>query len=145
MVGVYRNILAGSTVSEFVELYINGFEQKRCNSIADALELHLSCTNPSTCIIHLQCNSIQVVPAISTIRGKQSGCKINVHYPKSSDHITTLSDWLLKSQTAYISNTSLWVIKLLYITYHMDIFGTHLLSLTQLIFHNQPTTTRVHG
>ena len=28
-------------------LYINGLMQERCNSIAIALELHLSCTNPS--------------------------------------------------------------------------------------------------
>ena len=26
---------------------IDGLSQKRCNSIANALELHLSCTNPS--------------------------------------------------------------------------------------------------
>ena len=29
--------------------YINGLLQERCNIIANALELHLSCTNPSTC------------------------------------------------------------------------------------------------
>ena len=132
MVGVYRNILAGSTIQWVCWI----IQQWVC---ANALELHLSCTNPSICISHLQCNPVQLGSAISMIRGKKSSCKTNLNYPKSSDHIMTLIDWLLKSKTAYISNTSLWVIKLLYITYHMDIFGTHLLSLTQLIFHNQPT------
>ena len=28
-------------------VYIDGLEQERCNSIANALELHLFCTNPS--------------------------------------------------------------------------------------------------
>ena len=27
--------------------YFDGLAQERCNSIANALELHLSCTNPS--------------------------------------------------------------------------------------------------
>ena len=30
-------------------LDIDGFMQERLNSIANALELHLSCTNPSIC------------------------------------------------------------------------------------------------
>ena len=30
-----------------IALYIDGLVQERCNSIAKALELHLSCTNPS--------------------------------------------------------------------------------------------------
>ena len=30
-------------------LYIDGLMQERCNSIANALELRLSCTDPSTC------------------------------------------------------------------------------------------------
>ena len=30
-------------------LHIDGLVQERCNSIANALELHLSCTNPSIC------------------------------------------------------------------------------------------------
>ena len=30
-------------------LQINELEQERCNSIANALELHLFCTNPLTC------------------------------------------------------------------------------------------------
>ena len=31
--------------------HIDGLMQKRCNSIANTMELHLSCTNPSTYII----------------------------------------------------------------------------------------------
>ena len=31
----------------FEEMYVEGFVQERRNSIANALELHLSCTNPS--------------------------------------------------------------------------------------------------
>ena len=31
--------------------YIDELVQKRCNSSADALELHLFCTNPLTCIV----------------------------------------------------------------------------------------------
>ena len=31
------------------KLHIDGFVQERCNSIANALELRLSCTNPSLC------------------------------------------------------------------------------------------------
>ena len=30
-----------------IDLHFDGLVQKRRNSIADALELHLSCTNPS--------------------------------------------------------------------------------------------------
>ena len=32
---------------------IYGLVQERCNSIALAMELHLSCTSPSTCDIHM--------------------------------------------------------------------------------------------
>ena len=32
-------------------LYIDGLVQERCNSIANALELRLSCTDPSTCTV----------------------------------------------------------------------------------------------
>ena len=32
--------------------HINGLMQERCNSIASAMELHLSCTKPLTCITH---------------------------------------------------------------------------------------------
>ena len=35
-------------VSQWLGTYFNGLVQERCNSIANALELHLSCTNPST-------------------------------------------------------------------------------------------------
>ena len=34
-----------------LSVYIDGFVQKRRNSIANTLELRLSCTNPSICII----------------------------------------------------------------------------------------------
>ena len=30
--------------------HVDGLVQERCNSIANALELHLSCTNPSLCL-----------------------------------------------------------------------------------------------
>ena len=34
-------------VRHLIHFYINGLVQERCRSIANALELHLSCTNPS--------------------------------------------------------------------------------------------------
>ena len=37
-------------MAEFTEAYIDGLVQERCNSSALAMELHLPCTNPSTCI-----------------------------------------------------------------------------------------------
>ena len=37
-------------------LHIDGLMQKRCNSIADALELHLFCIKPSICNIDLSPN-----------------------------------------------------------------------------------------
>ena len=43
-------VYIGLLVSEICGiLHINGLVQERCNSIANALELHLSCTNPSIC------------------------------------------------------------------------------------------------
>ena len=36
-----------------IHIYINGLVQERCNSIANALELCLSCINPSTCVSEL--------------------------------------------------------------------------------------------
>ena len=39
-----------TTWSKNQAFYFNGLMQERCNSIANALELRLSCTNPSTCI-----------------------------------------------------------------------------------------------
>ena len=36
-------------------LCIDGLMQERCNSITNALELHLSCTNPSVCLSMLRC------------------------------------------------------------------------------------------
>ena len=37
------------------DAYIDGLMQERCNSIANALELRLSCTNPSICVTQPQC------------------------------------------------------------------------------------------
>ena len=43
-------------VNLYIQLidYIDGLEQERCNSIANALELHLSCTNLSIYKHYLQ-------------------------------------------------------------------------------------------
>ena len=42
--------LAYSYISHiYIYIYVDGLVQERCNSIAKALELHLSCTNPSIC------------------------------------------------------------------------------------------------
>ena len=42
------NKYGSKTLSNIITLYIDGSIQERRNSIANALELHLSCTNPST-------------------------------------------------------------------------------------------------
>ena len=48
-----------------ISYYIDGLVQERCNPIANALELHLSCTNPSVwTIFHLRlcmCKHMQAV------------------------------------------------------------------------------------
>ena len=36
--------------------HLDGLIQERCNSIANALELHLSCTNPSICDAFVHAN-----------------------------------------------------------------------------------------
>ena len=43
----YVHIDTGNAMKEALGLYINRLVQERLNSIANALELHLSCTNPS--------------------------------------------------------------------------------------------------
>ena len=45
------------------QLYVDGLVQERCNSIANALELHLSCTKPLMCCCHgSQCCSLLELP-----------------------------------------------------------------------------------
>ena len=56
--GEYRNLFG----CYFQYVYIDGLMQERCNSIANALELHLPCTNPSICVF--LCTSIYVPPPI---------------------------------------------------------------------------------
>ena len=41
--------LPEAMLTQFTNAYIDGSVQERRNSIANALELHLSCTNPSIC------------------------------------------------------------------------------------------------
>ena len=40
-------LLCDPITTSVVEAYIDGLIQERCNYIANALELNLSCTNPS--------------------------------------------------------------------------------------------------
>ena len=42
-----QNYIKAHGYSVGYKVYIDGLVQERCNSIAVALELHLSCTNPS--------------------------------------------------------------------------------------------------
>ena len=46
--------------AQFIDVYIDGLVQERHNSIADALELHLSCTNPGYAL-HCLDESIQKI------------------------------------------------------------------------------------
>ena len=49
---------------KYMHLYIDGLVQERCNSIANTLELHLSCTKPSYDI--MKCYSVRYVVCMIT-------------------------------------------------------------------------------
>ena len=56
-------------------VYIDGLVKERRNSIANALELRLSCTNPSTCPcggIHIQCGAVVTRSIFSQIFTKDT-------------------------------------------------------------------------
>ena len=47
------NVASMQELTGAYTIYIDGLVQERCNSIANALEFCLSCTNPSTCHLKL--------------------------------------------------------------------------------------------
>ena len=58
--GLHGNIVDISSTSKFSSPCINGLVQERHDSIANTLELHLSCTNPSICSAN--CNHSHILP-----------------------------------------------------------------------------------
>ena len=66
-----------ATLVEYgVRGYIDGFVQERRNSIANALELRLSCTNLSICLVDRHCTSI-AIPWMT--RMEENGWKSDGH------------------------------------------------------------------
>ena len=87
-------------------LYIDGLGQERRNSIANALELHLSCTNPSICAHHSHHVNI---PPTSTDHNTQeeSHCNLlNNLFMQGFVHMLIINQSL-----GYINLTAFWGLK----------------------------------
>ena len=88
----FNFVEAGGIIIHFLISYIDGLMQERCNSIANALELHLSCTNPSISLSHY--NGTRGMPPISHCWGYFSRYPVMLWSLCNSFEASTPSDFI---------------------------------------------------